>query len=50
MTMPFTCGNWQVSEPVTLTLKSGKNTLRLWRTNAPQQGVAVKSFELKPVR
>jgi len=50
MTMPFTCGNWQNSEPVTLTLKSGKNTLRFWRTNAPQQGVAVKSFELKPAR
>ncbi len=50
MTMPFTVGEWQDSEPVTLALKAGENTLRFWRDNPPQSGVAVKSFTLKPVR
>jgi len=50
MVMPFTCGKWMDTEPVTLELKKGKNTLKFYRTNAPQQGVAVRSFELKPVR
>jgi formylglycine-generating enzyme required for sulfatase activity len=50
MTMPFTEGKWQDSKPVTLTLKSGANTLQLFRNNPPQKGLAVKSFALKPAR
>ncbi len=47
--LPFTLGKWNQSEPVTLTLKQGKNTLHFWRDQAPQSGVAVKEFTLKPV-
>ncbi|MCX6879423.1 MAG: SUMF1/EgtB/PvdO family nonheme iron enzyme [Verrucomicrobia bacterium] len=50
MVLPFTCGQWKDSEPVTLTLKQGENTLQFSRTDPPQAGIAVKSFTLKPVR
>ena len=50
MALPFTCGQWKDSEPVTLTLKQGENTLQFSRTDPPQAGIAVKSFTLKPVR
>lgn len=48
--MPFTVGSWQESPPVTLTLKEGANTLRFWRDNPPQYGVAIKHFTLTPVK
>ena len=48
VTLPFTLGRWEESRPVTLTLKEGANTLHFWRDQAPQYGVAVKSFTLKP--
>ncbi len=48
--MPFTVGKWQNSEPVTLSLKAGENTLRFWRDQPPQYGMAVKDFTLTPVR
>jgi len=47
--MPFTIGMWQDSEPVTLTLEEGENTLRFWRDQPPQYGIAVKGFTLIPV-
>lgn len=50
MEMPFTCGDWQESKPVTLTLKEGGNTLRFFRNDPPQYGMAVKAFTLQPVR
>jgi formylglycine-generating enzyme required for sulfatase activity len=50
MDMPFTLGKWQESEPVTLTLKKGENTLRFSRNKPPQYGLAVKSFALKPTK
>ena len=50
ITLPFTCGKWKTSAPVVLSLDKGKNTIKLWRSNPPQKGVAVKSFSLKPVR
>ena len=48
LTMPFTLGKWQQSEPVTLTLKEGANVLRFWRDQPPQYGLAIKSFTLQP--
>jgi formylglycine-generating enzyme required for sulfatase activity len=48
ITLPFTLGKWQESEPVTVTLKEGTNTLHFWRDNPPQQGISVSSFTLKP--
>jgi formylglycine-generating enzyme required for sulfatase activity len=50
MALPFTCGKWQECEPVKLTLKEGENVLHFSRINAPQAGIAVKSFTLKPVK
>jgi formylglycine-generating enzyme required for sulfatase activity len=48
--LPFTCGKWLDSKPITVTLKRGENTLQFYRLRPPQYGMAVKSFELKPVR
>jgi len=50
LTMPFTTGSWQESQPVTITLKEGTNVLRFSRNNPPQYGLAIRSFALKPVR
>lgn len=48
--VPFTVGTWQESKPVTVTLKEGENTLRFWRDQPPQYGVAIKDFTLAPVK
>ena len=48
MEMPFTVGKWQNSEPVTVDLKKGENTLRFWRNQPPQYGLAIKGFTLTP--
>lgn len=48
--LPFTAGKWQESKPVTLELQAGENTLRLWRDQPPQYGVAIKEFLLQPVQ
>ncbi len=50
MEMPFTVGNWQASNLVTLTLEKGENTLRFWRNQPPQYGLAIKDFTLTPVK
>ena len=60
---PYTAGKWQDTDPVTLTLKKGANTLQFTRRNPDspqpvdgkdtlhfQRGMAIKSFTLKPVR
>ena len=59
---PFTYGKWQDTEPVTLSLKEGRNTLKFTRRNpgSPQlhegketlhfqRSMAIKSFTLKPL-
>lgn len=46
--LPFTIGLWGESEPVKIRLNQGENTLRFWRDQAPQYGVACKVFTLKP--
>jgi len=50
MEMPFTLGQWQKSEPVTLTFEEGENILRFSRNKPPQYGMAVKEFTLTPVK
>ena len=50
MEMPFTVGNRQNSKPITLTLEKGENTLRFWRNQPPQYGLAIKDFTLTPVK
>jgi formylglycine-generating enzyme required for sulfatase activity len=48
LSMPLTLGRWDSSKTVTISLKKGKNTLHFWRDKAPQYGMALKSFTLKP--
>lgn len=50
VTLPFTSGQWMDSEPVKLTLKEGANSLRFFRNDPPQAGIAVKAFTLTPVK
>jgi len=62
---PYTAGKWQDTDPVTIALKKGQNTLLFNRSNPSepqphpdgepktlhfQRGIAIKSFTLKPVR
>lgn len=48
--LPFTCGMWKDSETLEIDLKKGKNTLTLMRLDAPQEGIAIKSLKLKPLK
>jgi len=50
MEMPFTVGSWQNSKPITLSLDEGENTLRFWRDQPPQYGMAINNFTLTPVK
>ena len=50
LVLPFTTGNWQDSASVTLTLKQGKNVLRIWRDQPPQYGIGIKEFTLSPIK
>jgi formylglycine-generating enzyme required for sulfatase activity len=50
LVMPFTLGDWQESESVTLNLNEGANILRFSRNNPPQYGLAIKDFTLTPVK
>ena len=58
---PYTAGKWQDTEPVTIALKKGANTLLFKRSNPDspqpvdgkdtlhfQRGISIKSFTLKP--
>ena len=62
---PYTAGKWQDTEPVTISLKKGQNTLLFNRSNPKeaqehpnggpktlhfQRGIGIKSVALKPVR
>lgn len=47
--MPYTKGSWQESQPVTVALNQGANTLKFLRRNPPQYGMAIKSFTLTPI-
>lgn len=49
MPLPFTNGVWQKSSSLTVSLKQGENTIRFWRDNPPQYGVAIKDFTLTPI-
>lgn len=46
---PFTCGDWQHTEPVTVQLAQGANVLHFWRDKPPQYGLVIKAFTLVPV-
>lgn len=47
--LPYTKGMWEDSEPEILELREGRNTIML-TFRAPNRGVSIKSFQLKPVK
>jgi hypothetical protein len=48
-TLPYTKGNWQHTEPEVIELREGRNTIQL-TFRAPNRGVSIKDFQLKPVK
>ncbi|MCP4846969.1 MAG: hypothetical protein GY899_03360 [Verrucomicrobiaceae bacterium] len=48
-TLPYTKGNWQRTAPETIELKEGRNTIQ-FTFRAPNRGVSIKGFQLKPVK
>jgi len=47
--LPLTLADWMSTEPVILDLKEGRNTI-MFTIEAPNKGVSIKQFELKPVK
>jgi len=47
--LPSTWGMWEDTKPVEVELKEGRNTI-MFTCKAPNRGVSLKSFTLKPVR
>ena len=47
--LPYTKGMWERTKPVSVDLREGRNTLQL-TCRAPNRGVSIKEFRLKPVR
>ncbi len=48
-TLPYTKGDWQRTEAEVIELREGRNTIQL-TFRAPNRGVSIKDFELKPVK
>ena len=48
-TLPYTKGSWQRTEPEVIELREGRNTIQL-TFRAPNRGVSIKDFQLKPVK
>jgi hypothetical protein len=49
MMLPYTKGSWQRTEPEIIELREGRNTLQ-FTCRAPNRGVSIKEFQLKPVK
>ncbi len=47
--LPYTKGFWEDTKPVTIDLKEGRNTL-MFTAKAPNKGVSIKRFKLKPLK
>ncbi len=47
--LPYTKGNWQRTKPQAIELREGRNTIML-TFRAPNRGVSIKEFQLKPVK
>jgi hypothetical protein len=47
--LPYTKGSWQRTEPEIIELREGRNTIML-TFRAPNRGVSIKEFQLKPVK
>lgn len=49
VSIPYTKGYWQETQPVTFDLREGRNTI-MFTCDTPNRGVSIKSFRLNPVR
>lgn len=47
--LPYTMGEWGETEPVSVDLKDGKNSLQ-FTTNSPNKGLSIRKVILMPVR
>jgi len=47
--LPFTVGMWDKTQPVTISLVKGRNTLRFSRSE-PVKGLTIRDFTLRPVK
>lgn len=47
--LPYTKGDWQRTEPEIIELREGRNSIQL-TFRAPNRGVSLKEFQLKPVK
>lgn len=47
--LPYTKGMWQQSDPETIELKEGRNSIMM-TVRAPNRGISIKSFQFKPVK
>ena len=47
--LPYTKGSWQRTEPEIIELREGRNSIQL-TFRAPNRGVSIKEFQLKPVK
>ncbi len=45
--VPYTCGTWKETMPVTIELSQGKNTLE-FTAKSPNKGITIKAFTLTP--
>jgi hypothetical protein len=47
--LPYTKGSWQRTKPEVIELREGRNSIQL-TFRAPNRGVSMKEFQLKPVK
>jgi hypothetical protein len=47
--MPYSKGMWETSKPTRIKLDEGRNVISV-TARAPNRGVSIKSWQLKPVR
>ena len=47
--LPYTKGSWQRTAPKTIELRKGRNSIQL-TFRAPNRGVSIKEFQLRPVK
>jgi len=47
--LPYTKGTWQRTKPETVELREGRNTIQ-FTYRAPNRGVSIKDFQLKPLK
>jgi hypothetical protein len=49
VTLPYTKGLWQQTEPEVIELREGANSI-MFTLRAPNRGVSIKEFQLKPMK